>query len=131
LWKRALAVWSWIKAVFSGRDPKVTPLWKTVKPLLQAHPVEAWFWGHEHRLALYKATSEIVRPRLLGNGGIPSPVTDASYYTDAAAIVFDYEMPLSPGSSWCRFAFARVDLEGDGFSESYFDELGNPIELPD
>lgn len=130
LWKRLFALWSWVKAIFSGRRADITPLWEKAKPLLQSRAVEAWFWGHEHRFALYDSTAEILRPRLLGNGGIPSPVTDDRYYrhhSDASAIVFDYEVPLPQDSQWCQFAFARVDLDPGGLSESYFDEFGHQI----
>ena len=85
--------------------------------------------GHEHRFTLYDSTAEIVRPRLLGNGGVPSPVTDASYYShhsDAGAIVFDYEVPLPQDSQWCQFAFARVDLTRRILRE-LLDEFGNQI----
>jgi hypothetical protein len=128
LWKRVLAFWARLKAWLAGRRGDVTPLWEKVKPLIASRPVEGWFWGHEHRLALYKPTPEIKRPRLLGNGGVPSNVTDASYYTHPDLLAFDYETPLPNHPEWCRFAFAIVDLDEDGFSETYFDEYGAPIQ---
>jgi Calcineurin-like phosphoesterase len=127
LWKRVVEFWSRLEAWLAGRRGDVTPLWKKVKPLIESRPVAAWFWGHEHRFALYKPRREINRPRLLGNGGVPSHVTDASYYTHPDLLAFDYEAPLPDDPEWCRFAFAIVDLDDDGFSETYFDEYGAPI----
>jgi Calcineurin-like phosphoesterase len=129
LWKRVVAVWLRLKGWLTRR-PRDTTLWGKVKPLIASRPLEAWFWGHEHRLALYKPyMHEIARPRLVGNGGVPSPVTDASYYTHGELLELDYEEPLPPpeDAKWCRFAFAVVDLDGDQFSEAYFDEFGTPI----
>jgi hypothetical protein len=127
LWKRLLAAWRWIKRLFS-RSSDETPLWEKVKPLIASRPVAAWFWGHEHRLALYEPTAEIERPRLLGNGGVPSLVTDAKYRVKPDLIQFDYEDPFAADPQWCRFAFAIVDLEADRLTETYFDEGGNPID---
>jgi hypothetical protein len=128
LWKRVVAWWSRLKAWLSGHRGDVAPLWEKVKPLIASRPVEGWFWGHEHRLAIYKPTPEIKRPRLLGNGGVPSHVTDASYYTHPELLEFDYEAALPDDPEWCRFAFAIVDLDDNGFSETYFDEYGAPIQ---
>jgi hypothetical protein len=127
LWKRAIALWRKLKAWLTGRRSSVAPLWEKVQPLLSTRPIEAWFWGHEHRLALYKPTPEIKRPRLVGNGGVPSEVTDASYYTKPDLLFFDYEAPYPIDPSWCQFAFAVVDIDGDQLSETYFDEQGNAI----
>lgn len=128
LWKRALALWRRLKAMLTGRRTStVTALWQKVQPLLATHRADAWFWGHEHRLALYKPTAEIERPRLVGNGGVPSEVTDASYYTNKNSLLFDYETPYPGDPTWCQFAFAVVDIDDDQFSETYFDEAGSPI----
>jgi hypothetical protein len=128
LWKRVIALWSRLKAWFAGSHSDVTPLWEKVEKLIASRPVEAWFWGHEHRLALYKPRGGITRPRLVGNGGVPSHVTDASYYTHSDLLEFDYEAPVPHHPEWCQFAFAVVDLDGPGFAESYFDEDGRPIQ---
>jgi Calcineurin-like phosphoesterase len=128
LWKRLKALGSRI-AAWLRRRSRSTTLWEKVKPLLASRGLEAWFWGHEHRLALYKPMlPEINRPRLVGNGGVPSPVTDATFQTHPELLAFDYENPLPGHSEWCRFAFAVVDLDGDQFSEAYFDEFGQPID---
>ena len=124
LWKRAKALWAFITRR-RGQN-----LWKKVQPHLAERPVEAWFWGHEHRLALYWPTPEIARPRLVGNGGVPTALTDSSYITDPDRVALDYEVPLSKDSSWCRFAYAIVDLDPGGMTETYFDEFGEPIPTP-
>jgi hypothetical protein len=39
--------------------------------LLQQNKVTAWFWGHEHRFALYAHRSDLPYGRLIGHGGVP------------------------------------------------------------
>lgn len=124
LWKRLKALWGRITRRHGHK------LWKKVQPLLAERPVEAWFWGHEHRLALYTPTHEIERPRLVGNGGVPTGITDASYVDRPEIVAFEYQAPLPNDSRWCRFAFAVVDLDPGSFTEAYFDELGEPIAIP-
>jgi len=111
-----------------------TPLWQKMRPLLQSTPIEAWFWGHEHRLIVYDRTAEIDRPRCIGNGGVPEYVTGPSAVKNpAAAFVLDFEEELPQSGTdehWREFAFAVVDLDGAELTETYFDEFGNPINIP-
>ena len=132
-WQRALSLLRRLKA-WVTRKSNTPMLWSRVQPLLADLQLQAWFWGHEHRLALYKETKEIKRPRLLGNAGVPSRLTDSRYISDESKLILDYEVPLGntpKDKPWCRFAFAVVDLDPDGsFIENYFDEDGQPIPVP-
>jgi Calcineurin-like phosphoesterase len=122
IWQRGMAIWSQI----TGRSGR--RLWKKIYPLLKGRPIEAWFWGHEHRLALYEPTKQIMRPRLIGNGGVPTEVTDASYVDRPEFVELDYQDPLPYDTHWCQFAFAVVDLDpGGGLTEMYFNEFGDLI----
>ena len=43
-----------------------------MEPLLKSStPVDAWFWGHEHRCAVYGGFHNIAYPALIGHGGVP------------------------------------------------------------
>jgi hypothetical protein len=41
--------------------------------------VDAWFWGHEHNLALYGPHLRLKRGRLIGHGAIPVFVSQEPY----------------------------------------------------
>jgi len=134
LWQRLQQLWAMLKSVVTGRWDRAL-LWKRVKPMLADCPVEAWFWGHEHRLALYKPKNRVERPRLIGNAGVPSLVTNNQYVSDESALLLDYEQAVAqapdPSSRWCKFAFAVVDIDDSGnYAEAYFDEDGDRIPIP-
>jgi hypothetical protein len=119
-------------SAFMPANPS-TPLWQTVRPLLEDTRVGAWFWGHEHRLTVYDGTAEIARPRCIGNGGVPEYVTSPQAVKNpSAAFVLDFEAELpdrGDDEHWREFAFAVVDLDGPEFIEAYFDEFGEPIKV--
>jgi Calcineurin-like phosphoesterase len=127
LWKTLKAWFDKIISALTGRGRH--PLWTKLEPLIRSRPLEAWFWGHEHRLAIYKTRRTIQRPRLLGNGGVPTPITDQAYITHPKLLKLDYEVSLRETPGWCRFAFARIDLDPKGLTEAFFDEYGNPIDV--
>src|SRR5206468_3258424 len=57
---------------FSAWDNPSPKLVEALAPLLgRRRPVEAWFWGHEHRCAVYAPTGNIAYPALVGHGGVP------------------------------------------------------------
>ena len=47
-------------------------------PTLNEGLLRAWFWGHEHRCAVYKPWRNVVYPCLTGNAGIPVPWKNSS-----------------------------------------------------
>src|SRR5262245_639739 len=57
---------------FSSLDDQGPKLQTALGPLLDAHRIEAWFWGHEHRLVVYEPHSTWgVKGRCIGHGGFP------------------------------------------------------------
>lgn len=58
---------------FSALDDQGPELQQALGPLLEAQRIEAWFWGHEHRLVVYEPHSKWgVKGRCIGHGGFPA-----------------------------------------------------------
>ena len=57
----------------SALDDQGPALQAALGKLLDAQRIEAWFWGHEHRLVVYKPhTKWGVKGRCIGHGGYPA-----------------------------------------------------------
>jgi hypothetical protein len=66
---------------FSALDDQGPNLQAALSDLLNAQRIEAWFWGHEHRLVIYEPHLVWgVKGRCIGHGGFP-----ASRDTDVGA----------------------------------------------
>jgi hypothetical protein len=58
---------------FSALDAQGPNLQSALGTLLDAQRIEAWFWGHEHRLVVYEPHSKWgVKGRCIGHGGFPA-----------------------------------------------------------
>ena len=58
---------------FSSLDDQGPNLQAALGPLLDSQRIEAWFWGHEHRLVVYEPHPTWgVKGRCIGHGGFPS-----------------------------------------------------------
>jgi hypothetical protein len=89
-----------------------------VLDLVRRYPVEAWFWGHEHRCTIYEPLVGIARPRCVGNGGVPEWVDT----TTAPGVIADcQEQYVDPDDeeTWREFAYAIVDLDNERFAARY------------
>jgi len=96
---------------------------KRALALVQRHPVEAWYWGHEHRCTIYESVPGIARPRCVGNGGVPEWVDTTTRPTVVADLQDPYIDP-SDEETWRQFAYAVVDLDDDTFEARYVTETG-------
>ncbi len=62
-----------------GPDPWNASLRTSLARLSSAGPVAAWFWGHEHTMALYAPYGDLARGRCIGCGAIPMFTGDRPY----------------------------------------------------
>ena len=62
-----------------GPDPWNPHLLVSFRRFAAAGRVAAWFWGHEHTLALYAPFAGLTRGRCIGCGAIPMFVADRPY----------------------------------------------------
>ncbi|MEY9524080.1 hypothetical protein ABIF70_005221 [Bradyrhizobium japonicum] len=109
---------------FSGWDNPSPKMVESLAPLLgRSRPVEAWFWGHEHRCAVYEPAHNVKYPALIGHGGVPVYSSDAPAnkyklrYHDRRSFRHMLE-------SFSYMGFAVVDLDGDTGHVRYIDEHG-------
>ncbi len=57
---------------FSAWENDSPQLIDALAPVLRRRkPVEAWFWGHEHRCAVYEPSHNVTYPALIGHAGVP------------------------------------------------------------
>jgi hypothetical protein len=87
-------------------------------------PIDAWFWGHEHRCVVYEPDARVRQARLVGHGGVP-------VYHDAAVkpgIRWREDQFFKGGflgrEKWALFGFAVLDFNGPTVDVTYFDEWG-------
>ncbi|MGA2535953.1 MAG: metallophosphoesterase [Terracidiphilus sp.] len=115
---------------FSAWEKDSPNLVQALEPILkrERHPVNAWFWGHEHRWAVYEPTMGIEYPALVGHGGVPV------YYHNkppdpvkAKVRAKDDRFFRYFGEKFSYMGFGVLDLEGAQGSVNYYDENGEPM----
>jgi hypothetical protein len=87
-------------------------LQRRMEPLLTGgRAIDAWFWGHEHRCAVYEASHGITYPVLMGHGGVP---VHANKEPQPPGVRFEYRGKLAGGlgETFAMMGFVVVDLEG-------------------
>jgi hypothetical protein len=82
-----------------------------------------WFFGHEHRCALYCDRVTPYNARLVGNGCIPHMVqTERAADEGCTPVAFFNKQETHPGSSVAVSSFAELLFEGPQLSINYCDE---------
>jgi hypothetical protein len=96
-----------------------------LKPVLsQPNGITAWFWGHEHRCAIYDETHLVRHARLIGHGGVPA-YAPASGDALPAGVKYEFRESFRQGmETFTRFGFATLDFDHDGLAVTYVDENG-------
>jgi hypothetical protein len=109
---------------FSAWEEESPKLVAALDPLLKrSKPVEAWFWGHEHRCAVYAPSHNVKYPALIGHGGVPvyfssrAPKGEELRYYDQRNFSHLLE-------KFSFMGFAVVDLDGAAGRVRYIDENG-------
>ena len=118
------------KLIFLSHHQLFSP-WEGDSPLLAQRlesilkaprPISAWFWGHEHRCAVYEPSHNIQYPALVGHGGVPVYAWNKS---TPKGVRYHYTESFRRGLE--RFAlmgFAQLDLDGPHATVSYINENG-------
>jgi hypothetical protein len=108
--------------LFSAYDLVKPLIFERVSRVVAAGRVRAWFWGHEHRCALYKGRDGVQYARCVGHGGVPTYAPSAP--TPPTVL---YEFRDSFGGffeKWSLFGFAVLDFEDDRIQVRYLNEDG-------
>jgi hypothetical protein len=100
---------------FSSFETAGGAMLNRLRPVLSSGLVRAWFWGHEHRCAIYNARENVAYPRLVGHGGVP---VWAPQDTQPGDVTFEY----GKQEDEYFFRYGRERLLRLGFAELTFDE---------
>jgi hypothetical protein len=113
---------------FSAWENESPAMVAALEPLLKGpREVAAWFWGHEHRCAVYEKAHNIRYPALIGHGGVPvyaskkepDPAKEKVKFWDQRSFPHLLE-------HYAYLGFAVLDLDGPQGSVQYLDENGKP-----
>jgi hypothetical protein len=93
--------------------------------LLEKPKIHSWFWGHEHRCALYKPHMNIQYARLVGHGGVPVYQWKKQSDPVAEPALYEYRGRFRKGlEQWALFGFAALDFDGPNIHVRYINEEG-------
>ena len=82
-----------------------------------------WFFGHEHRCALYRDTALPYNARLIGNGCIPHEVQhEKACDPGCTEVDFFNKKETTPGSNVAVSSFAKLTITGTELLIEYVDE---------
>lgn len=99
-------------------------------PLRADRGIDAWFWGHEHRLITFGARNGIRYATCMGHGAVlEEPVKTAP--TGEGEAEFLATFTDSDGDRWRMPGFAVVDLAGPSATVRYLNMFGEPWREPD
>jgi hypothetical protein len=123
---------------FSAWEAIHTPLAGTVCGAIGDHRVEAWFWGHEHRCAVYdpgidygEYHDHAAYTAIVGHGGVPNLVAGPEVHpldaVDAKCLRWQNTDTYTVAEdTWSYGGFAVIDIRGDAATIQYYTELGQP-----
>ena len=109
---------------FSAYEDGAVAMRAKLMPVAVERPVDAWFWGHEHRCLVYRDHENVRFASCIGHGGIPEYVPEQAL-TPPKGLVYEYrDVHSSDPQPWITFGFAVVDLDGPRMRVRYIDEIG-------
>jgi hypothetical protein len=123
---------------FSAWEAIHTPLAGTVCGAIGQRRVEAWFWGHEHRCAVYKPGIDYgafhdhaAYTAIVGHGGVPNLVSGPDVHpldaVGAESVLWQNTDTYTVAEdTWSYGGFAVIDIHGDAATIQYYTELGQP-----
>lgn len=120
---------------FTDRDDgagvvPVGNLLEATSALREGPEIDAWFWGHEHRLITYRARHGVRYASCMGHGAVLEEPAKAPA-TEAGEAEFRATFTDSEGDRWRMPGFTVVDLDGPTATVCYIDMHGRPWRAPD
>ena len=142
------AQWNWLLNLLRSRDARANillthhqpvsahaPEWNDSKNLREevseilategigSDAIFGWFFGHEHRCALYRDTTTSYNARLIGNGCIPHLVQREKAADEGCTPVdFFNKQETHPDSTVAVSSFAKLTFTGPELVIDYIDE---------
>lgn len=101
-----------------------TRLRDRLAPAFSNRRADAWFWGHEHRCAIYEESESIRYPRCIGHGGVPVIVPPENA-PRPEGVLYEYRGAQEASSyRWGLFGFVVLDFRSDAIDVRYINERG-------
>jgi 3',5'-cyclic AMP phosphodiesterase CpdA len=100
-------------------------LYSQIAPLLPA--ATAWFWGHEHDLAIYKNYYGVLA-RCLGCGGLPVGLDERPAKPSFPEVPRE-NVRLGSKSAFYNRGYAIIDLDGPSALVSYYEDVREDMPL--
>jgi hypothetical protein len=114
---------------FSGFEAACPKLLEKLAPVLNQNLVLAWWWGHEHRCAIYSPRNDVRYGRCIGYGGVPI-MAETMPCPDGVAYAYqDFVAGTKP--QFARFGFTVLDFNKDKLHVQYLGENGVPHMVED
>jgi hypothetical protein len=111
--------------LFSAYDSDGDKLAKQLDPILQARPVKAWIWGHEHRCVAYRPHRNVEFGRCVGHGGVPVYMWHGTEDPYPSPAIYEDRRCYTKGMErWALFGFIVLDFNGPEVDVRYIDENG-------
>jgi hypothetical protein len=111
--------------LFSAYEGVSDALTTKVFPILEQRPIDAWFWGHEHRCMTYKPFANVGYGSCIGHGGVPVYQWHGEQDPYPSPGTYEYRAYLQKGlEHWALFGFAVLDFDGAKVAVHYIDENG-------
>jgi hypothetical protein len=110
--------------LFSGWEKPGPYLRNTLKPLLDAGRIRAWFWGHEHKCVVHQPFEGVQYGRCVGHGGVPVYAVGAPENAEPQIEWVEQRAIDGFVERWALFGFAVLDFDGPHVTVSYIDEFG-------
>lgn len=108
--------------LFSSWETNAPLMEQALQGVFQQRKIDAWFWGHEHRCAVYRDPrpgQKVPFASLIGHGGVPAKVGKQGD-SQRAPLTYHYQDVHISGFQYLGFAVA--DLDGPNCSTVYYNE---------
>jgi hypothetical protein len=111
--------------LFSAYEHGGPKLAKKLSGPLRDGSIDAWFWGHEHRCAVYAPHEGVSFARCVGHGGVPVYMTHREKDPYPQPAVYEFRKVLRDRlEPWAAFGFVVLDFDGPRLHVRYLDEDG-------
>jgi hypothetical protein len=118
--KKVLLTHHQLYSAFEGQGDKME---RWVDGMLTSRKIEAWFWGHEHKLIIYDRVKG-VKGRCIGHGSIPFFIPPEHGENDDVPIKFIHTRGRPDRPDRGVHGFALLTLEGKNLHVDYIDQDG-------